>query len=63
MKFNSFSELGEHMGVKPRKRMPHNTKKCLSCGGEMVRVPGTNVFICHGKDEEGNPCKRRALSK
>lgn len=61
MKFNSFSELGKYMGIKAKEQQKNDVKKCSTCGGEMTRVPGTNIFVCGGVD--GKPCKRFALSK
>lgn len=60
MIFHSFGDLGKHMGISvPEKQ--EATKKCHKCGGEMTRVPGTNVFICGGETKDG-PCNRFTLS-
>lgn len=60
-KFTSFSELGKAMGVKPKARKDASTVKCVVCGAEMRNVPGTNVFLCTGKNDEGEDCGRYIL--
>lgn len=57
-KFTSFSELGKAMGVKPKARKDAPAVKCVVCGAEMRNVPGTNVYLCTGKNDEGEDCGR-----
>lgn len=60
MVLNSFIQLGEVFGVKPkpRKQKPFY---CRKCGGEMRNVPGTNVMLCENKNSEGNDCGNRVF--
>ena len=80
---NSFAALGEMWnaahGKKEQVRLVTNctekARKCRICGGEMVRLPNTNVWMCQGmievpKPTEDNPaatelkrCTNYALSK
>lgn len=53
----------------PKEKAPAS-RKCFKCGGEMVAIPGTNVFTCKGehmfknsKNEKEEPCFAFALSK
>lgn len=41
--FNSFSELGETMGIKSKKTIK---RKCVGCGRPMRQISGTNFWVC-----------------
>lgn len=60
--FNSLSELGTAFGLKPAEPPTPKAKKCRKCGSVMSQVPGTNVWLCSGKTEDGKPCTNRALT-
>lgn len=60
-KFQSFKELGRVMGIRKEKEDKPKTKRCRKCGGVMNNVPGTNVFLCTGKTDDG-PCENRAFA-
>ena len=56
--FATFAELGAALNIhrKPAEKKSIS-KKCFKCGGDMVQVPGTNVYVCQ---ENGNkPCDER----
>ena len=57
----SFAELGSVLyGIKPKPRKP-KVFHCKRCGCEMSRVGNTNVYVCPGKNSEGNPCMNRMI--
>ena len=59
---NSFSSLGEELGIGMKKQNPdwlkkHMNKilKCPKCGGKMKYVNGTNLLICENSiEKDGN---------
>lgn len=51
---HSFAELGDIMGVKPKQSKEPCKKVCKKCGAFMDRVPGTNIWVCHGTLKEKN---------
>lgn len=61
--FDSFSALGAALGIKPNVQEDNYSKKCKYCGTEMVNIPGTNVWVCHGKNEEGKDCGNRVTAR
>ena len=61
MKTVTMNELARIFGVEKHEPRPVKNKTCRKCGGEMVNVPGTNVFICQGKG--GKPCDNRTYAK
>lgn len=66
--FNSFAALGAALGVKPEEAPQRpDTKKCFKCGGNMVRVANTNVYVCTGqiKNKKGEltDCPNSTLAK
>ncbi len=60
-KVHSFVEMGRVMGVHKTEDDKPKTKRCRKCGGVMSNIPGTNVFLCSGKTEDG-PCKNRVFA-
>lgn len=60
MVLHSFAELGEAFGIASKPRRPR-VYHCKKCGSEMTRIEGTNVFFCHGKTDEGEPCTNRMI--
>ncbi len=56
--FASFAELGAALNIR-RKREEDKpvSKKCFKCGGDMVQIPGTNVFACLGNGNK--PCDEK----
>lgn len=60
MVLHSFAELGKVFGIKqkPRKERVYT---CRKCGSPMSRVGNTNVYLCNGKNSEGNPCMNRLI--
>lgn len=57
-KFNNFADFGKYMKVSPRPKKDAPATKCAICGTAMTNIPGTNVFVCPGKNEEGKLCER-----
>lgn len=57
-KFNCFSDYGKFRGIKPRQPKTPAEVKCKVCGSVMRHVPGTNVFVCTGEDNDGKPCQK-----
>lgn len=60
MVLHSFTELGKSFGIKakpPREK----TITCRKCGNLMSRVGNTNVYICTGKNTEGDSCMNRLI--
>lgn len=53
---HSFSELGEAMGVKTKKKSVPATRKCRKCGGIMRNIENTNVFVCDCRYQNGTLC-------
>lgn len=61
--------------VRDMQREDERPRKCRKCGGEMKRIPNTNVWACQGMIEEDAPtpedpnakkmvkCGNTALSK
>lgn len=61
MVFASFEELGRYKGITPTEPKPKRAKTCRKCGAVLREIPGTNVMICDGADEDGKPCGNRVL--
>ena len=61
-KFRTFEELGAALGISKPERRVSNTMTCRKCGGTMVRVSDSNVFLCEGIKEDGEPCRNRAFT-
>lgn len=60
--FNSFGDLGAALGIVPYARKERD-KTCNRCGSNMVHLPGTNVYLCEGKSEDGDDCGNRIFSR
>lgn len=58
MAFTSFEDMGVAMGV-TKKGKRERSKICNRCGSEMIHLPGTNVYLCEGKAENGDDCGNR----
>lgn len=61
--FSSFGDLGNAIGVKLNTPEDTYSKECNRCGSKMVRVPGTNVWVCHGKNDKGEDCGNRLAAR
>lgn len=61
--FNSFGSLGAAMGITPSVKEDNYTKECKLCGAGMVNVPGTNVWVCPGKNDKGEDCGNRLTAR
>ena len=59
---HSFAELGKVFRIQPKARKAPQFR-CRKCGTMMDNVPGTNVYLCNGKNSEGEPCTNRLFSR
>lgn len=58
----SLREMGEALGVKTEASEKTFSKKCRKCGSQMNNIAGTNVWLCPGTTEEGEPCGNRLIT-
>lgn len=57
MVFKSFKEMGKAVGIKEREeKRSEKARFCKKCGSKMRHIAGTNVYICDGAKENGDPC-------
>lgn len=61
---NDPADLGVIFGIKPKQPKPEKQRKCNQCGGKLIHVPGTNVYICENEheDKKGNKRQHYVLS-
>lgn len=58
---HSLSELAGYKGARPARPLTPKSKFCSSCGEKMVNIEGTNVWVCHGTNDKGEPCNKRLI--
>lgn len=46
---DNFADLGTIFGIKPRQPRPEKPRKCNKCGGKLIKVKGTNVYVCENE--------------
>ena len=66
----AYNKLHKKKVAAPKETESDPVRKCFKCGGEMKRIPGTNVYACQGehmyknpKTEKEEPCFAFALSR
>lgn len=60
--FNSLEDMGKALGIKPEPTPEPPKRTCAVCHSVMRYIPGTNVWVCDGTKEDGNPCTKRLIS-
>lgn len=62
-KLNSFADLKGFKGARAPRPLTPKTMRCNSCGGKMQNIEGTNVWVCTGETDKGEPCTNRRITK